>query len=186
MAEADIAYVATAGAAGLALALSAWAARLRARLADRNAALEAAMAAAATDLAHRDGALAAFEDVRLALTPEGGATRLGAPATWDTLMQELGGAAGAGEDPETVVLEAVRRVAGPRLEGLLERGEPFDAVMEGVDGAWAVEGRSSAGAAWLRLSRLGLVGTAAESGLGLLADFYPSPTWVVDAAGRLA
>ena len=32
MAEADIAYVATAGAAGLALAISAWAWRLRARL----------------------------------------------------------------------------------------------------------------------------------------------------------
>ena len=186
MAEADIAYVATAGAAGLALALSAWAARLRGRLAERNRALEAAMAAAAADLAHRDGALAAFGDVRLALTPGGGAARLGAPATWDSLLKEFAEADDVADDPALVVLDAVREVAGPRLDGLIERGEPFDAVMEGAGGAWSVEGRSSAGAAWLRLSRLGLVGTAAESGLGLLADFYPSPTWVVDAAGRLA
>ncbi len=186
MAEADIAYVATAGAAGLALALSAWAARLRGRLAERNAALEAALAAARVDIAHRDGALAAFEDVRLALTPGGGAARLGPPAAWDALLEDLAAPEDVADDPALVVLDAVREVAGPRLAGLIERGEPFDAVMEGSGGAWAVEGRSSAGAAWLRLSRLGLVGTATESGLGLLADFYPSPTWVVDAAGRLA
>ena len=68
---------------------------------------------------------------------------------------------------------------------LIDQGEAFDAVLEGSGGAWSVEGRSSAGAAWLRLSRLGLVGTATESGLGLLADSYPAPTWITDAAGRL-
>ncbi|WP_420470535.1 ATP-binding protein [Brevundimonas sp. FT23042] len=187
MAEADIAYVATAGAAGLALALSAWAARLRARLAERNTALEAAMQKAGLDLSARDGALAAFEDVRVALTPGGGADRLGSPATWELIVRDLTkGAEVFPDDPAYVVLDAVRGVAGPRLDGLIERGEAFDAVLEGESGAWAVEGRSAAGAAWLRLSRLGLIGTAAESGLGLLADYYPSPTWVVDAGGRLA
>ena len=44
MAEAEIAYVAAAGAAGLALAVSAWALRLRAGLAAREAAVEAAAA----------------------------------------------------------------------------------------------------------------------------------------------
>ncbi|WP_420477821.1 ATP-binding protein [Brevundimonas sp. FT23028] len=187
MAEADIAYVATAGAAGLALALSAWAARLRARLAERNTALEAAMQKANLDLSARDGALAAFEDVRVALTPGGGADRLGSPATWELIVRDLTkGAEVFPDDPAYVVLDAVRGVAGPRLDGLIERGEAFDAVLEGESGAWAVEGRSAAGAAWLRLSRLGLIGTAAESGLGLLADYYPAPTWVVDAGGRLA
>lgn len=80
MAEADIAYVATAGAAGLALALSAWAARMRARLAVRNQALEAALSAAELDRAERDGALTAFEDVRLALTPGGRTVQLGSPS----------------------------------------------------------------------------------------------------------
>lgn len=186
MAEADIAYVATAGAAGLALALSAWAARMRRRLADRNRALEAAMSAADVDLAERDGALAAFEDVRLALTAGGRTTRLGAPATWDVIVRELTDKAADRPDPALVVLDAVRAAAGARLDALLDRGEAFDAILEGSGGAWAVEGRSSAGAAWLRLSRLGLVGTATESGLGLLADSYPAPTWITDAAGRLA
>ncbi|GAA0640291.1 PAS domain-containing sensor histidine kinase [Brevundimonas lenta] len=186
MAEADIAYVATAGAAGLALALSAWAARLRGRLAVRNGGLETAMVTAQADIAERDGALAAFEDVRLALTPGGRTTRLGAPAAWDAILADLTTGEDAPTDPAMAVLDAVRSGAGPRLDALIDRGEPFDAVLEGSGGAWAVEGRSSAGAAWLRLSRLGLVGTATESGLGLLADFYPAPTWIVDAAGRLA
>ena len=186
MAEADIAYVATAGAAGLALALSAWAARLRGRLARRARAAELELSAARTALADRDGALAAFEDARLALTPDGQTRRLGAPAAWSAITRELAGEDDADVDPALVVLDAVRASAGPRLDALIDQGEPFDAVLDGVGGAWAVEGRSSAGAAWLRLSRLGLVGTAAESGLGLLADAYPAPTWITDAAGRLA
>lgn len=186
MAEADIAYVATAGAAGLALALSAWAARLRGRLADRAQAAEAELSAARVALADRDGALAAFEDVRLALTPDGQTRRLGPESAWRALTRELAAADGGETDPDLVVLDAVRRAAGPRLDALIDQGEPFDAVLDGAGGAWAVEGRSSAGAAWLRLSRLGLVGTAAESGLGLLADAYPAPTWITDAAGRLA
>ncbi|WP_332655894.1 PAS domain-containing sensor histidine kinase [Brevundimonas sp.] len=186
MAEADIAYVATAGAAGLALALSAWAARLRRRLADRVHAAEAELSAARIALADRDGALAAFEDARLALTPDGQTRRLGAPAAWTAITRELVGEAAADADPALAVLDAVRAAAGPRLDALMDQGEAFDAVLDGAGGAWAVEGRSSAGAAWLRLSRLGLVGTAAESGLGLLADAYPAPTWITDAAGRLA
>ncbi|MDQ7813448.1 ATP-binding protein, partial [Brevundimonas sp.] len=129
---------------------------------------------------------AAFEDARLALTPDGQTRRLGAPAAWSAITRELAGEDGADVDPALVVLDAVRASAGPRLDALIDQGEPFDAVLDGVGGAWAVEGRSSAGAAWLRLSRLGLVGTAAESGLGLLADAYPAPTWITDAAGRLA
>ncbi|MBU1383717.1 MAG: PAS-domain containing protein [Alphaproteobacteria bacterium] len=186
MAEADIAYVATAGAAGLALALSAWAARLRGRLAARTHLAEAELSVARAALADRDGALAAFEDARLALTPGGHTCRLGSPAAWSAITRELGGKEDEGADPGLVVLDAVRAAAGPRLDGLIDQGEAFDAVLDGVGGAWAVEGRSSAGAAWLRLSRLGLVGTAAESGLGLLADAYPAPTWITDAAGRLA
>lgn len=186
MAEADIAYVATAGAAGLALALSAWAARLRGRLAARNQVAESELAAALVDLADRDGALAAFEDVRLALALDGRTKRLGSPQAWKAVTRELAGDEDPERDPGLVVLDAVRRASGPRLDALIDQGEAFDTVLEGSGGAWSVEGRSSAGAAWLRLSRLGLVGTAAESGLGLLADSYPAPTWITDAAGRLA
>lgn len=186
MAEADIAYVATAGAAGLALALSAWAARLRGRLAARHRAAEDELAAACIALADCNGALAAFEDVRLALNPDGQTRKLGATAAWDALLRDLAGAGEPETDPALTVLDAVRAAAGPRLDALIDRGEAFDTVIEGADGAWAVEGRSAAGAAWLKLARLGLVGTATESGLGLLADSYPAPTWITDAAGRLA
>lgn len=186
MAEADIAYVATAGAAGLALALSAWAARLRGQLAQRTEAAEGELESARAALADRDGALAAFEDVRLALTPDGRSRRLGSPGAWDAIIAELGGEGDETTDPDLLVIDAVRAAAGPRLDALINHGEAFDAVLDGSAGGWAVEGRSSAGAAWLRLSRLGLVGTAAESGLGLLADAYPNPTWITDAAGRLA
>ena len=186
MAEADIAYVATAGAAGLALALSAWAARLRGRLATRHREVESELASARIALADRDGALAAFEDVRLALNPDGQTRRLGAPAAWEAIVRDLAVTGEPEPDPSLIVLDAVRVAAGPRLDALIDRGEPFDVVIEGASGAWAVEGRSAAGAAWLRLARLGLVGTATESGLGLLADSYPAPTWITDAAGRLA
>ena len=154
MAEADIAYVATAGAAGLALALSAWAARLRGRLAARNQVAETALAAALVDLADRDGALAAFEDVRLALTPDGQTRRLGSPQAWAALTRELGGDEDHARDPGLVVLDAARRAAGPRLDALIDQGEAFDAVLEGSGGAWSVEGRSSAGAASDSLFRL--------------------------------
>src|SRR5690606_28807170 len=113
MAEADIAYVATAGAAGLALALSAWAARLRGRLAARNRVAEAELAAARIDLADRDGALAAFEDVRLALAPDGQTKRLGSPLAWNAVVGELADDDGAEDDAGLVVLDAVRRAAGP-------------------------------------------------------------------------
>ncbi|MEJ6789242.1 ATP-binding protein [Brevundimonas sp. BR2-1] len=186
MAEADIAYVATAGAAGLALALSAWAARLRRRLAARHRLAEADLVRARADLADCDGALAAFEDVRLALAPDGRTRRLGAPDAWDAVVCDLAPQGEEDGDPALIVLDAVREAAGVRLDALIDQGEAFDTVLEGAAGAWSVEGRSSAGAAWLKVSRLGLVGTATESGLALLADAYPAPTWITDAAGRLA
>src|SRR5690606_33955903 len=74
MAEADIAYVATAGAAGLALALSAWAARVRARLARRAAEAEARLAAVADQGQALQAAITGFGDVRVALDHAGVAT----------------------------------------------------------------------------------------------------------------
>ena len=133
MAEADIAYVATAGAAGLALALSAWAARLRGRLAERAVTAETALATARAALADRDGALAAFEDARLALTPDGHTRRLGAPEVWAVIIRELTGERETDGDPALVVLDAVRAAAGPRLDALIDQGEAFDTVLDGVD-----------------------------------------------------
>ncbi|MGQ3111643.1 MAG: two-component sensor histidine kinase, partial [Brevundimonas sp.] len=81
MAEAEIAFVAAAGAAGLALSISAWAWRLRRRVAAQEAAAERRAALQAAGLSERDGALSAFDDVRIGLTPDGAISALlGAPA----------------------------------------------------------------------------------------------------------
>jgi len=183
MAEADIAYVATAGAAGLALAVSAWAWRLRARLSSRDRHGNAELVATRTALADCEGTLAAFDDTRLSLDATGVIGVIGEPGIWSDMARDLPGAAAS---PIDAVLDAVRATAGPRLEALIAAGEPFDQVLDLPSGAWRIDGRPAAGTAWLRLSRLGGVTQVAESGLGLLADSSPAPTWIVDPAGRLA
>ncbi|QYF86711.1 ATP-binding protein [Brevundimonas sp. PAMC22021] len=188
MAEADIAYVATAGAAGLALAVSAWAVRLRARLQAQAASDAQRLEALQADLARRNGALAAMDEISLSLTPDGAADALaGPPDATAALTGDAWASPGA-------VLALLAPTQDERIRALVEAGEPFDALIEAPGDArpWRVAGRVAGGAAWLRLSPLENAlpgmggGDAAESGLGVLADASPVPTWVVDAAGRLA
>jgi len=183
MAEADIAYVATAGAAGLALAVTAWAWRMRARLSSRDRHGSAELGATRSALADCEGTLAAFDDTRLSLDLTGVIGVIGAPELWSTMARDL---PGADIQPIDAVLDAVRASVGPRLEGLIAAGEPFDQVLDLPSGAWRVDGRPAAGNAWLRLSRLDGMTQVAESGLGLLADSSPAPTWIVDPSGHLA
>ena len=188
MAEADIAYVATAGAAGLALAVSAWAVRLRARLQAQAASDARRLETLQAELAGRNGALAAMDEISLSLTPEGDADALAGPPD---AAAALTGDAWASPD---AVLALLAPTQDERIRALVQSGEPFDALVQapGDGRPWRVAGRVAGGAAWLRLSPLenalpGLgSGDAAESGLGVLADASPVPTWVTDAAGRLA
>lgn len=186
MAEADIAYVATAGAAGLALAVSAWALRLRAQLNATVQAEQGQRAEAVSALGRYDGLLRAFDDVNLALTPDGAAAgpAVGPPE----LIARLAGAeTQAGE----AVLTRLRQTHADQLDALVREGQVFDGLiaLDEVE-PWRIEGRVAGGSAWLRLSpasRVTLTGMdAAESGLALLGDASPVPTWVVDGAGRLA
>ena len=189
MAEADIAFVAAAGAAGLALSVCAWAWRLRNRLTAREAAVEHEAATGASALAEREGALSAFEDIRIGLTYDGGVTTLlGAAETIAAARAAL--APEAGEDDAVALAVAVHRAHPVAILALAERGEPCDLRIETAQGAWAVEGRAFGGAAWLKLfpaqfSNGGAAPAGIDAGLGLLADASPSPTWVVDAAGQL-
>ena len=181
MAEADIAYVATAGAAGLALAISAWAWRLRKRLGAREVEVEAWLAGERAHAAACEGALNVFDDVRLALTPDGAAQSVfGAPEALAVLAPGREGAAAA-----EAIVRALNETHTGHMDGLVARGEPFETLLESADGAWAVEGRALGGSAWLRLSKLGGAETAADAGLGALAEASPAPTWVVDGAGQL-
>ena len=183
MAEADIAYAATAGACGLALALSAWAWRARARLAAREAAAETQAETLTQALARGRGALAAFDEVRIPL--DGPAELLGPAETVQALSQLL--EAETAEDARA----ALARLHAEPIAALIDQGQPFDAVLPSEHGPWRVAGRAVGAETWLRLSPLetadaGALAGAAETGLGLLADASPTPTWVVDAAGRLA
>lgn len=184
MAQADIAYAATAGAAGLALAVSVWGWRLRRRFSlDQRRQAEAVSGLGAA-LSRHEAAALAFGEFRLALDGEGGvAAALGDPSLAEGLSAEA-------ETPAERLLAAVRAARPQALIALIEGGEPFDLVLTSGTGAVVIEGRVAGGEAWLRASPADMappaVIEAAETGLALLADAFPSPTWIVDAAGRLA
>ncbi|MEN5053476.1 PAS domain-containing sensor histidine kinase [Brevundimonas naejangsanensis] len=185
MAEADIAYAATAGAAGLALAISAWTWRLRARLGAREVEIERWLGGAQASAAASEGALTAFDDVRVALSPQGEAQAVfGSAEALSALAPGLEGLAAA-----QGVVAVLTGLHTGRMEALVQAGEAFETLMETPQGAWAVEGRPHGGSAWLRLSRLAGVGGEGAldggAGAGVLAEQSPAPTWVVDGAGRL-
>ncbi|CAN5227776.1 cell cycle protein kinase DivL [soil metagenome] len=188
MAEAEIAYVAAAGAAGLALAVSAWAWRLRQAVQAREAAADALTERQTRAGAERDGALTAFDDIRIGLTAQGGVLSLAGAAETvaaarAALTPEVPVAA---DDDEAVILAAAVHAAHPEaVRALVEEGVPCDLILAGVEGRWAVEGRLSGGLAWLRLAPARTAPVGVDAGLGLLTDASPAPTWVVDATGHL-
>ena len=183
MAGAEIAYVATAGASGLALAVSVWAWR-----AHRQAAAVVQQADARRREAERTagaaaGAHAAFDDVRIVLDPESSkAVVVGDPSAVSGMKKRL-----LGDVADSDFLNALR--AAPetteRLKDLTDNGTSFDVTVPGPGGAMRVEGRARAGTAWLRLTPL----DAPAQALGVLdgvAERAPAPIWVLDAGGRLA
>jgi len=196
MAGADIAFVAAAGAAGLSLSVSAWAWRFRNRLFARERAVEQGASATAAALADRDGALSAFEDIRIGLSSQGEPTALlGAAETIAAAVAALAPTPLGAEEPErsedqtaAVLAAAVAEALPVRFQALINGGDPFDLRIETAQGGWTVEGRAAGGVAWLRLAAARAVAGAEAGlgpGLGLLADASPSPTWVVDGAGAL-
>lgn len=186
MAEADIAYVATAGAAGLAMAVSAWALLLRGRLNETAVQAERERVEALADLSRHDAMLRAFDDVSLALTPDGQAA--GAPIGSAELIARL---AGDSDEVGAAVLTKLKITHDALIEALVQAGQAFEGLvaLDDVE-PWRIEGRVAGGSAWLRLSpasRFTLTGAdATESGLAMLGDASPMPTWVVDGTGKLA
>lgn len=148
MAEADIAYVATAGAAGLAMAVSAWALLLRGRLHETAVAAERERVEALADLSRHDAMLRAFDDVSLALTPDGQAA--GLPIGSAELIARL---AGDDDDAGAAVLNKLRITHGALIDALVHEGQAFEGLvaLDDVE-PWRIEGRVAGGSAWLRLS----------------------------------
>ncbi|HEV2083078.1 MAG TPA: ATP-binding protein [Brevundimonas sp.] len=179
MADADMAYWATAGAAGLALAVGAWAwrftARSRARLETLTGAVEEekrkgdlwrAAFTAGGDL--RLGPLGAFDGPRL----------LGS----DAVARDLTG----GESAEAeAVLSRLRVELGGAIDLLESEGRPFEARVAAGDRAWRVSGHVEAGEAWLAVADAPAVRGGDGAAAGFVAEASPVPTWALDGAGRL-
>jgi len=184
---AEIAFVATAGAAGLALALIAWAWRLKRALARRESMIEYGLQSAETGAVKRDAALAAFGDVRLSLVHDAMPVVVGDAAHIQSARTGL--AAAETGDPALDLAESLNARHTEAVRLLLDEGQPFDLR----DGDWRIEGRPFGGEAWIGLSQL----SASERsdvtpgevpgglGAGLIADASPAPTWVVDDQGQL-
>jgi signal transduction histidine kinase len=185
MAEAEIAFVAAAGAGGLALAVSAWAWRLRGRLAAREAEVEAVEAERSAALSERDGALVAFDDLRIGLTSDGGVTSLLGPTEAVVAARAALCPEDQGADDAVVLATAIHAAWPEPIRALVEQGEACDVRIDTTAGGWGVEGRLSGGIAWLRLFAIRAGQSGVEASLGLLTDASPAPTWVVDAAGNL-
>ncbi|WP_297800509.1 PAS domain-containing sensor histidine kinase [uncultured Brevundimonas sp.] len=187
---ADIAFVASAGAAGLALAVSAWAARLYRGLKRREREIDQTASHALIQSAACSGALNAFDDLRLALSPEGEVRAVFGP--YEPLFNLIDLPLPTDQQPtsEDVSKAAeqltarLKRLHPTRFFSLLQEGEGFETVLESGEGAWAVEGRALGGGAWVRLSRV-THAIGMEAGPGVLAEQSPSPTWVVDGTGKL-
>ncbi|WP_312814691.1 ATP-binding protein [Brevundimonas sp.] len=187
---ADIAYVATAGAAGLALAVTTWAARLHRGIKRREQEVELQASHALIQSAACTGALNAFDDLRIALSPEGDVRAIYGP--FEPLFQLVEQPLPTARHPSTEDINQaaaqltarLQRLHPERMASLLDEGEGFETVIESTDGSWAVEGRALGGGAWVRLSRI-THAIGMEAGPGVLAEQSPAPTWVVDGTGKL-
>ncbi|MEG1451282.1 sensor histidine kinase [Brevundimonas sp.] len=183
---ADIAYVATAGAAGLALAVTTWAARLHKGIKRREQEVELQASHALVQSAACSGALNAFDDLRMALSPEGTVRAIYGPhePLFQLVEQPLSGSTEAISQAGEQLATRLKHLHPERMNALLHEGEGFETVIESGDGSWAVEGRALGGGAWVRLSRI-THAIGLEAGPGVLAEQSPAPTWVVDGTGKL-
>jgi hypothetical protein len=184
MAEADIAFAAAAGAAGLALAVSAWAFRLRRETAARLDAALVSHEALTRQASAGISAVAAFDEVRLGLQPGEPPVVLGSDPAVAAARAVLAGDRD-GTDAR-VLSEALHARHTEAIDRLLAEGAPFRA--RDPASGWTVEGRTDGGVAWLRLTeRSEAVASPGDPGLGagLIAEASPSPAWVLDGEGGL-
>jgi hypothetical protein len=181
MAEADIAFAAAAGAAGLALAVGAWAWRFQSQTRARLDAAEAVRDAAERQAAAGLGAVVAFDEVRLGLTPDEAPVLLGGEASIAAARQALAGDAQG--TTAVAIAEALHARHGGAIDRLLADGTPFRA--RDAESGWTVEGRTDGGVAWLRLSERADAAAEPSLGAGLIAEASPSPAWVLAADGSL-
>jgi len=180
MADADMAYWATAGAAGLALAVGAWSWRFTARTRERVAALDRAL----EDERRRTGlcqaALSGAGDLRIGPLGE-----LDAPLAFgsqDTARALTGDDQATGAD---AVLARLRQEFPAQIDVLIAEGRAFESGLQAGDRAWRVAGHVEGGQAWIAVSPAPAAARPVDGAAGFVAEASPVPTWALDGAGRL-
>ncbi len=188
MAPMDIAYVASAGSVGLALAVTVWAWRARVDIRRREAELSRREVSGERVLADARGAAEAFEGAVIRI--EDGEARLAAGReALDICATALGlELVEDGDALARTVLHALADQAADttqRLTALVEKGESCRFTIQGSTGPLGVEGRALGGAVWLRLDAAAEAGIAGDTRGSALADALPLPAWITDAGGGL-
>lgn len=187
MAPIDIAFVASAGAIGLALAVVVWAWRIRRGVQVREQAVDRVQALGAQALADARGAAEAFEGAVIRIEDREARLASGQDAL-EAVAAALGLDADASDDLAPAVVLALANQSADtthRLTALLERGEPCRLTVQGKAGPVSLQGRAQGGAVWLRLDPGAETEPSGDGRLSKVADAIPAPAWISDASGAL-
>ena len=182
MGGSDAAFVATAGAVFLALAVTVWAFMVRRRAERRLQALQRKLRAMELGAEAAQAGAEAFDSAVVIL--EDGRARL---ASGEESLELCAEALGAASDPDATVaaLAGSSPDHGRKLAALCERGEPLSFEARGPKGSVLVEGRTAGVFAWLRLSPAIETELPSASRFAAVLDGQETPAWITGADGRL-
>jgi PAS domain-containing protein len=182
MGGSDAAFVATAGAVFLALAVTVWALMVRQRESRRVGALQRRLASLEMRTEAAQAGAEAFDSAVVIL--EDGRARL---ASGEESLELCAEALGAEPDPDATVaaLAGSSPDHGRKLAALCERGEPLSFEARGPKGSVLVEGRTAGVFAWLRLSPAIETELPSASRFAAVLDGQETPAWITGGDGRL-
>lgn len=187
MAGSEAAFVATAGAVFLALAVTVWALMVRRREARRVGALQRRLASLEIRTEAAQAGAEAFDSAVVIL--EDGQARLASGEDSLQLCADALGAARPGEPVEVAAAVAALGASSPdharKLAALCERGEPLSFEARGPNGSVLVEGRTAGVFAWLRLSPAVETDLPSAGRFAAVLDGQDTPAWITGADRRL-
>lgn len=182
MGGSDAAFVATAGAVFLALAVTVWALMVRRREARRVKALQRRLASLELSAEAAQAGAEAFDSAVVII--EDGQARL---ASGEESLQLCAEALGAVPDSESTIraLGEANPEHARKLAALCDRGEPLSFEARGPRGSVLVEGRTAGVFAWLRLSPAVETELPSASRFAAVLDGQDTPAWITGADRRL-
>jgi signal transduction histidine kinase len=182
MSGSDAAFVATAGAVFLALAVTVWALMVRRREERRVAALKRRLAELELRTEAAQAGAEAFESAVVII--EDGQARL---ASGEDSLQLCAEALGALPDPEATVRALADSSPEHRrkLDALCATGEPLSFEARGPRGSVLVEGRTAGVFAWLRLQPAIETELPSAGRFAAVLDGQDTPAWITGADRQL-